>query len=146
LTLFYLSLNPLQIDYTGKPDVDEYWVLNQTLTPTNICGANHIVAEISFNRSLLGFFLTVCLPTIMANLIGHLTNYFGEEKFDAAIGVNLTLLLVITTMYVYNKRNYLRSIPRSVVDIVHCYMATLVVTGQSKCYKIYQTNKNLFLA
>jgi hypothetical protein len=74
-------------------------VLNTTLTKSNICGANHTVAELSFNRSILGFFLTVCLPTIVANLIGHLTNYFGNEKFDAAIGVNLTLLLVITTMY-----------------------------------------------
>ena len=49
-------------------------------------------------RSLLGFSLTVCLPTLMANTLGHITNYFSLENFDVAVGLNVTLLLVITTM------------------------------------------------
>ena len=92
------SLQPKELDYTGQPDVDEYLVLDYNISGRDICGSENIVAELRFSRSLLGFFLTVCLPTIVAILIGHLTNYFGDDKFDAAIGVNLTLLLVITTM------------------------------------------------
>jgi len=64
----------------------------------HVCNIDHIIATITFERSLLGFFLTVCLPTLVANFIGHSTNYFAEHVFDVAIGVNLTLLLVITTM------------------------------------------------
>ena len=93
------SLQTSEFVYTGQPDVDEYLVLDYSISARDICGSENIVAELRFSRSLLGFFLTVCLPTIVANLIGHLTNYFGDAKFDAAIGVNLTLLLVITTMY-----------------------------------------------
>ncbi len=63
-----------------------------------MCGSDYIIGSVTFERSLLGFFLTVCLPTLIANIIGHFTNYFAEYKFDVAIGVNLTLLLVITTM------------------------------------------------
>ena len=93
------SLQTSEFVYTGQSDVDEYLVLDYSISARDICGSENIVAELRFSRSLLGFFLTVCLPTIVANLIGHLTNYFGDAKFDAAIGVNLTLLLVITTMY-----------------------------------------------
>ena len=40
--------------------------------------------------------LTDCLPTIIVNIIGHLTNFF--HLFELSVGVNLTNLLVITTM------------------------------------------------
>jgi hypothetical protein len=33
-----------------------------------------------------------------ANLIGHVSNYYDETHFDVAIGVNITIMLVITTM------------------------------------------------
>ena len=32
------------------------------------------------------------------HFLGHATNYFDESMFDAAVGVNLTILLVLTTM------------------------------------------------
>ena len=54
-----------------------------------------------FDRAIEGFLVTTAIPTIFANMIGHATNYFGGESFDAAIGVNLTILLVLTTMSLY---------------------------------------------
>ena len=41
-------------------------------------------------RRLLGVFMTVYMPTILMNLIGHSTNYFSEMYFEATISVNLT--------------------------------------------------------
>ena len=41
--------------------------------------------------------LYTMLPVI-ANLIGQLTNFFDESLFDLSISVNLTLLLVVSTM------------------------------------------------
>ena len=35
---------------------------------------------------------------VIANLIGQLTNFFDESLFDLSISVNLTLLLVVSTM------------------------------------------------
>ena len=49
-----------------------------------------------FGRNQFNFFLSVCLPTFLANAMGHLTNYF--PNFDTAVAVNLTLLLVISNM------------------------------------------------
>ena len=48
-------------------------------------------------RDLIPFYLTTLVPTILANIIGHTTNYFAD-CFEASIGVNLTLMLVLTTM------------------------------------------------
>ena len=50
-----------------------------------------------FSRAPYGFVFTTLLPTVLANIVGHTTNYF-EDHFDASIGVNLTIMLVITTM------------------------------------------------
>ena len=62
---------------------------------------NHFYGHIVLDRAIEGFLITTAIPTIFANAIGHATNFFREELFDAAIGVNLTILLVLTTMSVF---------------------------------------------
>ena len=59
---------------------------------------NFIHGKMVFERKIKGFVITTALPSVTANVIGHFTNYFPKEHFDAAIGVNLTILLVLTTM------------------------------------------------
>jgi hypothetical protein len=58
-----------------------------------------VVAKIIFGRNVNGFLLTSCLPTIICDLVGHLTNFYFISDFEVATSVNLTLMLVITTMY-----------------------------------------------
>ena len=57
-----------------------------------------IHGKMVFVRKLDGFVITTVLPSIIANIIGHMTIYFHHDYFEAAIGVNLTILLVLTTM------------------------------------------------
>ena len=54
--------------------------------------------NVVLDRDIAGFLITTAIPTIIANIIGHATNFFEDQLFDAAIGVNLTILLVLTTM------------------------------------------------
>ena len=76
----------------------------------------HHCVKVVMGRRLLGVFMTVYMPTILMNLIGHSTNYFSEIYFEATISVNLTasspllkrsassdcakVMLVLTTMFV----------------------------------------------
>ena len=46
--------------------------------------------KVVMGRRLLGVFMTVYMPTILMNLIGHSTNYFSDMYFEATISVNLT--------------------------------------------------------
>ena len=59
-----------------------------------------ISIQIVFGRKLSGFVVRTMLPTMVANTLGYLTIYFEEDAFEAALGVNLTIVLVIVTMYV----------------------------------------------
>ena len=59
---------------------------------------NHVHGKMIFKRKIEGFLISTALPSIIANVIGHATNYFDDEYFEAAVGVNLTILLVLSTM------------------------------------------------
>ena len=51
-------------------------------------------------RRLLGNFMTIYMPTILLNIIGHSTNYFKPFFFEAVVTVNLTSQLVLTTLFI----------------------------------------------
>ena len=61
---------------------------------------NAIVMEVVLGRRLLGNFLTIFFPTILLNVIGHSTNFFKSFFFEAVVTVNLTVLLVLVTMFI----------------------------------------------
>ena len=43
--------------------------------------------------------LTTFIPTIILNVIGHMSNYFKEFFFEGLMGLNVTVMLVLTTMF-----------------------------------------------
>merc|ERR1711862_366048 len=98
-----------------------------------------VVVSITLGRRLLGTFLTIFFPTILLNVIGYSTNYFKAFFFEAVITVNLTSMLVLTTMFI----NVSNSLPKTsymkvvdawllfnllypfIVVLIHTYMDTL---------------------
>ena len=89
------------------------WVTNKRYLTINIIGnwfillhlfrfyieqtnLNEIHGHIVFGRDIYPYIFTTAIPTFTSNLIGHITNYFGS--FEAAVGVNLTILLVLITL------------------------------------------------
>ena len=47
--------------------------------------------QVVMGRRLMGVFLTIYMPTILMNIIGHSTNYFKPFFFEAQVTVNLTV-------------------------------------------------------
>lgn len=68
-------------------------------------------------RRLLGVFMTVYMPTILMNIIGHSTLYFKPFFFEAQVSVNLTVMLVLTTMFVSVSNELPRTSYIKMVDI-----------------------------
>ena len=60
------------------------------LTEANLENAKGLSISITFGRRLLGTILTVYLPTVLLNVIGHATNFFKPFFFEAVVTVNLT--------------------------------------------------------
>ena len=57
-------------------------------------------ASIYLGRRLLSILTTVYIPSVLLNIIGHITNYFKPFYFESAIAVNLTVMLVLTSMFI----------------------------------------------
>ena len=56
--------------------------------------------EVTIQRRLLSIVLTTFLPTLIVNIVGHMSNYFKEFFFEGLISTNVTVLLVITTLFI----------------------------------------------
>merc|ERR1719244_691052 len=55
---------------------------------------------VTLGRKLLGNIMTVYIPTVLLNVIGHSSNYFKSFFFEAVVTVNLTCMLVLVTMFI----------------------------------------------
>ena len=47
----------------------------------------------------MSLILTTFLPTILMNIIGHMANYYREEFFGEVMAMNVTVMLVLTTLF-----------------------------------------------
>ena len=56
--------------------------------------------QIIFKRRLTNEVLTTYLPTVLLILIGYCTTFFKQFFFEAALTVNVTTMLVVTTIFI----------------------------------------------
>ena len=59
-----------------------------------------ILVSIFLGRRLLSILTTVYVPSVLLNIIGHITCYFKPFYFESAVAVNLTVMLVLTSMFI----------------------------------------------
>ena len=85
-----LSLIPGLLKYLGPEELTQYYVKKYTIGETTLENAIGLSVSITFGRRLLGTILTVYLPTVLLNVIGHATNFFKPFFFEAVVTVNLT--------------------------------------------------------
>ena len=58
-----------------------------------------VIVQIVLQRRLLSLFLTTFLPTLLINIIGHMSNYFRKDFFEGLMAMNVTVMLVLTTLF-----------------------------------------------
>ena len=77
-------------------------VLYKLLTlPRNSSDPNQgIDLKLVMNRRIINEILTTYLPTIFILFIVYATNFFKPFFFEAVVTVNLTALLVLTTLFI----------------------------------------------
>ena len=72
---------------------------NKTMFVHDIGGQLGLRVDVFLGRRLMNVLLTVFLPTILLVIMGHSSVYFESCYFEATITVNLTVMLVLMTMY-----------------------------------------------
>ena len=82
--------------YLGPLDLTEYFVKKMD---SRIEDETLLRIEIVIQRRLLSLVLTTFLPTLTLNIIGHMSNYFKPVYFEGIMSLNVTVILVLTTMF-----------------------------------------------
>merc|ERR1712088_783698 len=71
----------------------------KNLTLYNEKKSNMVVMTLKLKRKVVTELLTTYLPTILLLLITFVTIFFEKDLFADAIAVNLTIMLVMTTIF-----------------------------------------------
>ena len=93
----------------------------------------------------MGTILTVYIPTVLLIVISHITNYFKDFFFEASVTVNLTVLLVLATLFISVSQSLPQTSYIKMVDvwlIVNLFVPFLEVilrTYKVQCIWLYTT-------
>ena len=113
----FVDLLPGSQQYIGPKELTQYFIKSSTIEPYERMGKRGVRISVTLGRRLLGVFLTVYFPTVLLNLIGHGTNFFKPFFFEAVVTVNLTCMLVLTTMFINVSNNLPKTSYIKMMDI-----------------------------
>ena len=114
----FITLQSNGHDNLGPVELTQYFI-RATEMNVNIIGVEQqaVIFKVSLGRRLLGTILTVFLPTVLLNLLGHSANYFKDFFFEAAVTVNLTVMLVLTMMFINVSNKLLNTSYIKMIDV-----------------------------
>ena len=113
----FLDIQIRQLNFLGPKELTQYFVKKDSIYKSDIDGRKAIFVEIVLGRRLLSIILTIFAPTVILNLVGHTSNYFKEFFFEAIISVNVTVMLVLTTMLINVSNNLPKTAYIKMIDV-----------------------------
>ena len=90
---------PMNFRELNSEDTDLIMFRITNLTLTKEENANMVYMALKLKRKVATELLTTYLPTILLLLITFVTIFFDKDLFGDAIAVNLTIMLVMTTIF-----------------------------------------------
>ena len=97
----FVNMTHNQLEYIGPVDLTQYFIKKVKFgTHLVLPGVQGLKVDIVFGRRVLATILTTYLPTILLCFVCFSTNYFKAFFFEAIVTVNLTSLLVLTTLFI----------------------------------------------
>ena len=114
----FVALLAQDLEYSGPLDLTQYFIKKKVfLNRINDKGLEIVHVDIYLGRRLLSIILTVFAPTVILNIVGHSSNYFKEFFFEAVISLNVTAMLVLTTMFINVSNNLPKTAYIKMIDI-----------------------------
>ena len=96
-----MEVVPNLLSMESKTVLTQYIIKNWTLGYVKKSDPSQgITMKLVFRRRIMNAILTIYLPTILVLCIVYATNFFKEFFFEAIVTVNLTALLVLTTLFI----------------------------------------------
>ena len=96
-----IALMPKKIQMVGKVLLTQYIVKSWEMKYINATDkADGLNIVINLKRRIVNELLTTFLPSLIILVIVYSTNYLKSFYFEAALTINLTSLLVLTTLFI----------------------------------------------
>ena len=96
-----MEIVPNALRMESQTVLTQYIIKNWTLDYVDKSDLSRgITMVLVFRRRIMNAILTIYLPTILVLCIVYATNFFKEFFFEAIVSVNLTSLLVLTTLFI----------------------------------------------
>ena len=97
----FVVLVPGILKYSGPKDLPSYYVKDFTMVAAQIRDKEGVQVVVNLGRRTMNIIMTVFLPTILLNIIGHSTLYYKQPAFfNTAICVNMTIILSLLTLFI----------------------------------------------
>ncbi|TRY70496.1 hypothetical protein TCAL_02367 [Tigriopus californicus] len=97
----FARLRKSVLSYTGKIDLTQYFIKGWQIYESEMApNLDSVIVEIALGRRILSEIMTTYLPTTLICIVAFSTNYFKAFFFEAVVTVNLTSLLVLTTLFI----------------------------------------------
>ena len=87
----FVLFEPDTFLYDGPLDLTEYHIKHIGTEASNYI----LRVKIVIQRRLLSLVLTAFIPTIILNIVGHMSNYFKEDFFEGLNNILPNLLYVL---------------------------------------------------
>ena len=95
-----MTLVPDRIIRRAETEMTQYVMTNWSLIYRDDQKPEEgVMMVVVFKRRIMNEMLTTFLPAILLIMITYATTHFDSFYFEAALGVNLTTMLVFTTIY-----------------------------------------------
>ena len=92
-----LHLQPDSLEVLAETELTQYLMTAWSLGFREKGG---VIMQVGFKRRLMNEILTTYLPSTLLILITYSTTFFRPFYFEAAVTVNLTTMLVMTTIFI----------------------------------------------
>ena len=89
--------------------------------------SNMVFMAIKLKRKVVTELLTTFLPTILLLLIVYATNFFDVDFFSDIIAVNLTIMLVMTTIFTSKIEGLPPTSDMKMIDICFACLSSVVL-------------------
>ena len=95
----YVSLSPGDIFLDQSRDLTQFFIVDFTLENAT-SPKSGLQMRIRLRRKIMSEMMTTYFPTILLLMITFATTFFKPFFFEAALSVNLTTMLVMTTIFI----------------------------------------------
>ena len=112
------TLIPLNLKMNQTLDMTLY-LINEYVLENSTSGNGGIIMTIRMRRKILSEMMTTYFPSLLLMMITYATTFFKPFFFEATLSVNLTTMLVMTTIFI-SKMESLP--PTSDIKMIDCWL------------------------